>query len=63
MLPRPDGIKKGLGWISIRERCNMIADPVRVEDTAENMAWGDNFIEIRTDPRWSGHKLVSGPGK
>ena len=24
----------------------MTTDPVRVEDTAENMAWGDNFLEI-----------------
>ncbi len=24
----------------------MTTDPVRVEDTTENMAWGDNFIEI-----------------
>ncbi len=24
----------------------MIADPVTVGETAENMAWGDNFLEI-----------------
>ena len=24
----------------------MTTDPVRVEDTTENMGWGDNFIEI-----------------
>ena len=24
----------------------MTTDPVRAEDTAENMAWGDNFLEI-----------------